>query len=230
MSSTWPSPLSVSSWGSSCFYSTITESCYFSEVSAILCSSLFYAHRPSFASELSVHAKTSCTHPSRIGPSRTLSRSLPPSFFRSSCSICDLPFSVSMDTEHNALVVAIRGTLSLQDCVTDGLARKPRGAVLACNLVFNMSFLPSVPLNVSEDPAFVAACLDYPIPAGEVFVHTGFWRAAKQLAEILKCAALSCMCRLPGDARRCGVAGRKASFVPQKEHPSKQAPASRRIR
>jgi hypothetical protein len=37
-------------------------------------------------------------------------------------SIYSTPFSVSVDRERRALVIAVRGTLSLHDCITDALA------------------------------------------------------------------------------------------------------------
>lgn len=75
------------------------------------------------------------------------------------------PFAVAVDRERRALVVAVRGTLSMNDCITDALA---------------------VPLNVADDPRYLGAALDHPVDPQHVWVHGGFWRCAVSIAEELE--------------------------------------------
>ena len=120
------------------------------------------------------------------------------------------PFVVAVDREKLAIVIAVRGTLSMEDVVTDGLAGNwCSGSVWACCLALHLSdscwfsgtrwrggspFLVVIchfcwlaePVNIAGSRFFNPSALDAAVDASDAWVHGGFWKSALAIYAVLK--------------------------------------------
>jgi hypothetical protein len=121
-------------------------------------------------------------------------------------SFCRCPYMVSYDRARHTLVVTVRGTLSLEDAITDALA---------------------MPVPLTGDPTRAQALLRDAgighVAASDAFVHEGMWRAAHRLrAELMASGLLHAVARVPGAVPLEGPQGAGSAAIAgaPKEHTS----------